>query len=144
MKLDIGCGSHKIDRDFIGLDVSRGPCVNVVGSADALPFKNESFAEVFTKRCVQHVKNDRRVLSETYRILVKNGEFKLVVASWRGWLYYQVKWFLRKKPYSLFHLYTSGKLEKMFQEAGFHSIHIDKASSVRRFGYDIVIETRKE
>lgn len=144
MKLDIGCGANKVGSDFIGLDVSKTPCVDVVASADALPFKSDSFTEIFTKRCVQHVKDDKRALSEIHRVLQKNGEFKLVVASWRGWLFYQCRWLLQKKPYAFFHLYTSGKLKQMLREAGFSNINVSRIPSARRFGYDIVVETKKD
>jgi len=142
--LDIGCGSNKAGSKCIGLDILRSSGVDVIASADTLPFKDESFAEIHTRRCVQHVKDDLRVLSEMYRVLQNTGKLKLVVACWRGWLFYQVKWLLKKKPYNIFHIYTAGKLKRMFEKVGFHSMKICKIKSIRLFGYDIAVEAKKE
>lgn len=144
MKLDIGCGSRKISSEYVGLDISKSPNVNIMASANALPFRNESFVEIYTRRCVQHIEDDEKVLSEVSRVLQKNGKAKLIVASWRGWLFYQVKWLFKKKPYDIFHLYTFRKLERIFEKQGFRSIKIGKIKSVRRFGYDIIVEVKKE
>jgi ubiquinone/menaquinone biosynthesis C-methylase UbiE len=144
MKLDIGCGSRKVDSDYIGLDILKGSHVDIMASAVALPFKNESFVAIHSRRCVQHIKDDERVLSEMCRVLQENGEAKLTLASWRGWAFYQVKWFLKNKPYDIFHIYTFRKLKRMLRKHGFRSIRIGKIISIHRFGYDILAEAKKE
>ena len=143
MKLDIGCGLRKAGLEYIGLDIRKSPNVDVIASAEALPFKSETFLEVYTRRCVQHIDNDERVFSEILRVLEKNGKAKLIVASWRGWLFFQLRWLFRKKPYDVFHIYTFKNLEKTFGKQGFHSVELGKIRSVRRFGYDICLEAKK-
>ena len=71
MKLDIGCGSRKTSSEYVGLDISRKPNVTIIASAVALPFRNQSFIEIYTRRCVQHIKDDERVISEVFRVLRK-------------------------------------------------------------------------
>jgi predicted SAM-dependent methyltransferase len=144
MKLDIGCGSRKVGSEYIGLDISKSPNVNIIASAEALPFKNGSFVEIYTRRCVQHIKDDEKVLSEMFRILQENGKVELTLASWRGWVFYQLRWMLKKKPYDLFHIYTFRKIKQMLKKQGFRSINIVKIKSVHRFGYDIVAEAKRE
>ena len=124
------------------MDISKSANVDIVGSADALPFKNGSFDAIYTRRCVQHIKDDARVLSEVFRVLRENGEVKLTLASWRGWLFYQVRWLLKRKPYEVFHIYTFRKLEGMLKKHSFHSISISRSKSIHRFGYDIVAEAK--
>ena len=142
VKLDIGCGSKKTSSEFVGLDISKTPNVNIIASATALPFRNESFVEIYTRRCVQHIEDDEKALSEVSRVLQKNGKATLIVASWRGWLFYQVKWLFKKKPYAVFHLYTFKKLKQIFEKQGFRSTKIGKIKSHRRFGYDIIVEVK--
>ena len=144
MKLDVGCGSKKTSPEYIGLDISKKPNVNIMASAEALPFRNESFVEIYTRRCVQHIANDEKAISEVLRVLYKNGKAKFVVASWRGWLFYQVKWLFKNKPYDIFHLYALRKLERIVKKQGFRSIEIGKIKSARRFSYDISVEAKKE
>ena len=144
MKLDIGCGSRKTSSEYVGLDISKKPNVTIMASADALPFRNESLIEIYTRRCVQHIKDDERVISEVSRVLQKNGKANLIFASWRGWLFYQVKWLFKKKPYDIFHLYTPGKLKQILEKQGFRSIKIGKINSIHKFGYDIIGEVRKK
>ncbi len=144
MKLDIGCGSRKVGSEYIGLDISESPNVDVIASADALPFKNESFVGIYTRRCVQHIKDDEKVLSEVFRVLQENGKVELILASWRGWVFYQVRWLFKKKPYNIFHFYTFRKLKHMLIKHGFRSISIGKIKSVHRFGYDIIAVAKRE
>ena len=143
MKLDIGCGSRKAGSDYIGLDIWKSSNIDVLASAVALPFKSDTFAEIYTRRCIQHIKHDQRVFAEILRVLNKNGKVKLIVASWRGWLFYQTRWLFREKPYNIFHIYTFRKLLSIFEKQGFQSIKIGKINSTRRFGYDIIIEAKK-
>lgn len=71
MKLDIGCGSRKTGSEYVGLDLLRGPNVNVRASATALPFRNESFVEIYTRRCFQHIEDDEKAIGEVSRVLEK-------------------------------------------------------------------------
>lgn len=143
MKLDIGCDSRKAGPEYFGLDIGRSSDVDIIASADALPFKSETFNEIYTRRCVQHIRNDETVFSEILRALKNNGRIRVIVASWRGWLFFQIRWLLKKKPYNIFHIYTFRKLRKTFKKLGFRLIKIRKIKSIRRFGYDIILEAEK-
>jgi predicted SAM-dependent methyltransferase len=142
MKLDVGCGARKTSSGYVGLDISKSPNVNIMASATALPFRNESFVEIYTRRCFQHIGDDEKAIAEVSRVIQKNGKAKLIFASWRGWVFYQVKWLFKKKPYDVFHLYTFRKLKRIFEKQSFRSIKIGKIKSARRFGYDIIVEVK--
>ena len=144
MKLDIGCGLRRKSSEHLGLDISKHPNVNIIASANFLPFRNESFSDIYSRRCVQHIQDDEKAISEVSRVLQENGEAKLILASWRGWLFYQIKWLLKRRPYQIFHIYTFRKLKRIFQNKGFRSIRVGKIKSIRKFGYDIIIEATKE
>jgi len=50
VKLDVGCGYFK--RGDIGIDVRPTPCVDVLASAEALPFRDQSFDQVVSYECI--------------------------------------------------------------------------------------------
>jgi len=50
MKLDVGCGYFK--RGDIGIDIQSTPCVDVIASAEALPFRDQSFDQVVSYECI--------------------------------------------------------------------------------------------
>jgi SAM-dependent methyltransferase len=78
--LDVGCGSRPYKHIFtphvvrsVGLDVAEGPAVDVVGSADALPFDDESFDCVLCTQVLEHVEHPAAVVSEAHRVLRHEG-----------------------------------------------------------------------
>jgi ubiquinone/menaquinone biosynthesis C-methylase UbiE len=120
MRLDVGCGFNK-HSDSIGIDlrrtyrfhdgVVRKSEADIIADAVYLPIKTGCIKTVYSCRCIQHVKRDIQALAEIKRVKQPYGEATVILASWRGWLYYQIKYFHRKKPYPLFHRYTMGKLQ---------------------------------
>jgi ubiquinone/menaquinone biosynthesis C-methylase UbiE len=142
MKLDVGCGANKVS-DSIGVDLYKTDAVDVVASALNLPFKDDSFTEVFSRRCIQHIGADQKALKEMHRVLEPDGKATVIVASWRGWLYYKVKWMFRKKPYALFNYYSKTALIRKMGDAGFSKVTVNAVKSTRKFGYDILAEANK-
>jgi len=130
--LDVGCGSRKM-VGCIGVDLNRNSDADVLADATHLPFADDSVDYVYSRRCLQHVQNDRAALNEICRVLKVSGEVKLVLASWRGWLYYRL---FKRKPYSVFHLYWKGKIMRMLKRAGFHVKVLKLEPTGRYFGRD--------
>jgi predicted SAM-dependent methyltransferase len=52
MILDIGCGETK--KGDIGVDLQKTKCADVVADAQKLPFKNESFDQVYSSAVIEH------------------------------------------------------------------------------------------
>jgi ubiquinone/menaquinone biosynthesis C-methylase UbiE len=82
--VDLGCGSNKIIASAIGVDLKSGKSAEIISNAENLPFKNNSINLLYSRRCIQHVKNDVTVFKEIHRILTKGGRFILILASWQG------------------------------------------------------------
>jgi SAM-dependent methyltransferase len=135
LKLDIGCGSIK-QGQFLGLDLIKTEATDVVADSVQLPIKDECFNYVYSRRCIQHVKNDAQAFKEIYRMLKQHGRFELIVASIYGYLFYKFGLSESRGKYTVFHLYLKRKLRNMLKEAGFLNIKISKVKSTRKIGYD--------
>ena len=60
--------------DFVGLDLVRtGPQVTTIGDAVSLPLQNDSFDTLICIHVLEHVDDDRKTLSELYRVLKPGG-----------------------------------------------------------------------
>ena len=135
LRLDIGCGPSK-KNNFLGLDLVRTKATDVVADSATLPIKDGCFDYVYSRRCIQHVKNDAQAFKEIYRMLKLHGRFELIVASIYGYLFYKFGLSESGGKYKVFHLYLKRKLRKMLTEAGFLNIKISKVKSTRKIGYD--------
>ena len=143
MKLDIGCGRNK-KKGFLGVDINKGKDVDFIMDVCKLDFEDNSIEEVFSRRCIQHVEDDKKALSEIFRVLKPGGVFTLVVASWYGWLYYRLRLSSSYGNYKTFHLYRDSKLRKMLEEANLKVQSLRHIPSPRGTGYDIDVVCRKE
>ena len=141
--LDIGCGGNK-KKGFLGVDISKGEDVDFVMNVCKLDFEDNSIEEVFSRRCIQHVEDDKKALSEIFRVLKPDGVFRLVVASWYGWLYYRLHLSNSCGNYKTFHLYRDSELRKMLEEVNFTIQSLRHIPSTRGMGYDIEAVCRKE
>ena len=117
----------------IGVDLNRNSDADVLADAASLPFANDSVDYVYSRRCLQHVPKDHVALNEFHRVLKSSGEVELVLASWRGWLYYRL---FKRKPYSVFHLYWKRKIMRMLNRAEFHVKVLKLEATGRTFGRD--------
>jgi len=85
--LDIGCGLQPYRRfldpaqtEYVGID-RVGPLSNptVVGSAESLPFPDESFDVVLSTQVLEHLPDPELALKEAVRVLRKGGRLILTV-----------------------------------------------------------------
>jgi SAM-dependent methyltransferase len=143
LKLDIGCDSNK-KEGFLGVDINAGKGVDFVMDVCKLEFDENSVDEVFSRRCIQHVEDDKKALSEISRVLKPNGIFTLIVASWYGWLFYRLRLSSSYGAYKTFHLYWNSKIRNMLKEAKFTITSLRHIRSVRGIGYDIEVVCKKE
>jgi ubiquinone/menaquinone biosynthesis C-methylase UbiE len=103
ISLDLGCGSFKCSKEALGIDLRKTHDVDIVASLTKLNLKDNSVDRIYSRRCIQHIPEETLAFSEMYRVLKDQGTIKIVVASWRGWLFYQLRWmFSRRKPSSYF------------------------------------------
>jgi ubiquinone/menaquinone biosynthesis C-methylase UbiE len=142
LKLDIGCGTNK-KEGFLGVDIIPDKGVDYVMDVCKLEFEDNSVEEVFSRRCIQHVEDDKKALSEIYRVLMPNGTFTLIVASWYGWLFYRLHLSSSYPAYKIFHLYWNSKIKNRLKEAKFTVTSLRHIPSVRGIGYDIEAVCKK-
>ncbi len=95
--LDIGCGFGEFAQAFfdskvdVGIDIApkdievakQGGKYKklVLGDARKMPFKNASFASVFSISTLEHITNPKKVINETFRVLKKNGIFVATIET---------------------------------------------------------------
>jgi len=137
MKLDVGCGVNK-KENFFGVDVIRTKVTDIIADAANLPFKDYCADSIYSRRCIQHVKDDFKALKEMYRVLKMGGKLQLIVASVYGFLFYKLGFSESSGKYEVFHFYSNKKLRKMLEKVGFTKINILKVKSVRKIGYDLM------
>lgn len=53
----------------------------ILSSAEALPFKNNSFDKVIMSEVIEHVNNEKKTLQEIYRVLRKDGTLVLTTCN---------------------------------------------------------------
>lgn len=113
--LDVGAG--EVDRygrffsikDRVRMDVHPGPNVDVVGSADNIPFDNESFDSVVCTQVFEHLKYPQKSAQEIFRVLKKGGHAVITVPQMNE---------LHEEPHDYFR-YTKYGLRVLFGDAGF-------------------------
>lgn len=142
-KLDIGCGSNKREG-FLGVDINKTEAVDVVADATNLPFRDCCADYIYSRRCIQHIKDDVKALKEMHRVLKNGGKLQLIVASIYGFLFYKFGLSESSGKYEVFHLYHGRKLKKMLEKAGFGNVNVSKVKSVRRIGYDYTAFCEKQ
>jgi SAM-dependent methyltransferase len=77
--LDLGCGepiyqemAEHAGFEYLGLDF-EAPQAPLVGDAQALPFRNESFELIWSNAVLQYVPFPAAMMSEAYRVLRPGG-----------------------------------------------------------------------
>jgi len=123
VNLDIGCGDSE-KEGYMGIDHNKTAAADCVMSGTSLGFKDSSIRNIYSRRCVQAIKEDVKALSEMYRVLEPNGRLELITQSWRGWLFYKFRWLFQERPYSVSHLYTAKGLRKKLEGCGFSIVSL--------------------
>src|SRR3989344_8184435 len=141
--LDVGCGTGRLLARLKGkfpmakiyaIDLSKN-MINVakdkfggidamVGNAENLPWKNNSFDIVTNSISFHHYGNPGKALSEVYRVLKHNGKFLLMdinPASNKTRYFFNLiaKYIIRDDHKSF---YRKNEIHKMFQRVGFTKI----------------------
>lgn len=77
-RLNLGCGRTR-RQGYIGVDLYRGGAADILALADALPFRDGSFDEVYASHVLEHVPKIEDVIQEIHRILKPKGVLTAVV-----------------------------------------------------------------
>lgn len=73
--LNIGSGPRKIDfdGDILNMDIGQYDGVDIVGDIESIPVADNSFSAVVCDNVLEHVKNEKKAISEIERVLLKGG-----------------------------------------------------------------------
>ncbi len=71
-KLNLGCGDDQ-KPGYIGLDIRQTQAADIQGNALALPFRSNSFQEVYADNVLEHFEDPCEALNEIHRILSPEG-----------------------------------------------------------------------
>jgi len=187
--LDIGTGTGFIalilaglGHDVIGIDLSR-EMINVarrkanglkirfvIGDAEDLPFRDESFDAVVCRHVIWTLPNPKRAIEEWYRVLRDGGKVVIIDGEWyQNSILAKLKRFIGKLFIALFEkrlvlsyrreiskylpLYKKGCLEKvidLLESVGFSNISVKDISWIRKkmleklpFYYKLAWSSRK-
>lgn len=79
--LDLGAGG-KLQRwdNVVQIDIFRYPMTDVVGSADRLPFRDNSFSAVISQAVFEHLQYPQAAVEEIRRVLKPGGVVKIDTA----------------------------------------------------------------
>ena len=77
-KLNLGCGKV-IKEGYINLDIVPMEGVNVIHNIEntPLPFKNNTFDEVYASHILEHVKNFMPLMEDLHRVCKKDAVIKI-------------------------------------------------------------------
>jgi SAM-dependent methyltransferase len=124
--LDVGAG--EVNRygkmfqteTYTKMDVHAGPNVDIVGTAEKIPFPNDSLDSVICTQVFEHLAHPVKSAEEIFRVLKKGGHLIVTVPQMNE---------LHEEPYDFFR-YTNFGLDVLFKDAGFTIVH-----SEQRGGY---------
>jgi SAM-dependent methyltransferase len=124
--LDAGAGESRFrplfaHANYVGIDFAQGDTrwdysrLDVVGSIDALPFRNDSFDRVLSIVVLEHTTQPARVIEEFQRVLRPGGTVHMVVPH---------MWEEHQRPHDYFR-FTSGGARLLMERAGLRIRRID-------------------
>jgi ubiquinone/menaquinone biosynthesis C-methylase UbiE len=144
--LDLGCGTGTLiqrlfhlapETEIVGLDpslemlsVARQKLPKSVelqvGSADNIPFPNESFDLVISTNAFHYFRNPSQAIQEVKRVLKPNGH--LVITDWcDDYLTCRIcDIFLRLFNHAHFRTYGTSECQRMLQDEGLARVSIEK------------------
>ncbi|MCP1714624.1 ubiquinone/menaquinone biosynthesis C-methylase UbiE [Methanocalculus alkaliphilus] len=152
--LDLGCGTGLFIEHYqknggraVGLDISPGMvrmgrlrCPEsdfIVGTADILPFEDESFESIASLLAFTYLREPDLMLDEAYRILKPGGKIAVCTLG-RNMMTLLVPFFYRMGERIGYrkigvgdfgeNYYTGGEMEAMFREAGFVDVESRRCS----------------
>lgn len=111
--LDVGCGSKpyfplfkNFALEYIGIDIKKSEFVDIVASAESLPFADNYFDVVVSTQALEHIKNYQMAINEMFRVLKPNG---IVFLTTHG------VWEVHGAPYDYWR-FTNYGLKEVFKQ----------------------------
>jgi len=120
VKLDIGCGSRKIDETFIGIDKQSLPGVDLVVNLEqgSLPLPTNSVDEIMASHVLEHVNNYLPLVEELWRIMKPGAMLTVKVPNYRHESAYTDPTHVRFFTPKSFNFFDKSKV--LFKETGWY------------------------
>lgn len=120
--LDVGSGSHNrygalfAYESIVHMDIAPGPNVDVVGSADSMPFGDGEFDSVISTQVFEHLAKPEEAAAEIARVLKPGGAALITVPQWNE---------LHEEPHDYWR-YTKYGLQALFERQGLRMVACDQ------------------
>jgi SAM-dependent methyltransferase len=90
LRIELGCGSHKRNKDAVGIDALDYECVDIVGNAyDVLgKIPDNSVSTVYSYHFFEHLADIAEIMKELARIIKDNGLLVVVTPHFSNPYYY--------------------------------------------------------
>jgi ubiquinone/menaquinone biosynthesis C-methylase UbiE len=142
INLDLGCGYNK-QENHLGVDIRKIKIIDIIADLENIPIRDNCIDQIYSRRALQHIKNQVKAFKEIHRILKPGGEIKIIVASFWGFLFYKSGLSQSSGKYQIFHLFTKRNLTKQLKQLNFKDIKIHKIKSLKKIGYDFKATAKK-
>jgi len=86
--LNVGCGNNSYGTDFVDLYPARKDVKECDISKEKLPYRDDTFDQVFSSFVFEHLANPEFVLKEMIRVLKKDGELEIHTNNAGWWAYH--------------------------------------------------------
>ena len=107
--LNIGSGDKRIREHVQNLDIIDGGAVDIVGSAENIPLKDNSVDAIISQEAFEHIQNPELALKECFRVLRPGGS-----------IYFQVPFIIGYHPGPTDYLrFTKEGVVEFLTRAGF-------------------------
>ena len=140
----MGCGYRP--KGDVNVDIKRTPFVDVICSAEALPFKDKVFDEAVSHHVIEHCTNPAMMLQEIHRV-AKTAEIYTPNAHFPGWILH----YLTRRGYFVNepgHVYawTPYYLSNLLNRLGIHhvisgAVNTARIWTVGRFAFWLLCKT---
>ena len=120
--LDAGSGSYNRYSHFfhcnsiVRMDVKEDNNVDIVGSADDMPFKDNEFDSVLSTQVFEHLEYPEKAAAEIARVIKRGGYLLVTVPQWNE---------LHEEPHDYWR-YTCFGLKLLFERYGFSTIEYEQ------------------
>jgi len=90
--LNVGCGKETYGTDFMDIYPSREEVTKCDFQREKIPFKNNTFDEVYGRSVLEHLRNPGKFLEECKRVL-RNGGKLIIITDNAAYYRFHLKFF---------------------------------------------------
>jgi SAM-dependent methyltransferase/uncharacterized protein YbaR (Trm112 family) len=128
--LNLGSADTEFTSHVINLDIVASPRVDVVGTADRLPFRSDSLGCVVSQEVFEHLRDPYQAAREVFRVLRPGGQF-----------YFQVPFIIgfHSGPHDYWR-FTQRGVRQLLGSAGFEIVEVGPAVGAGTSMYRISVE----